>query len=92
MTKQKIRSLIDNYKELITKINFENSKIEDSVLENISSGAKTINRLYLKGCNNITKAGLIRLCESKKLSQKFDLECVLELKHLIDKEVIESIA
>ncbi|KAL4444730.1 hypothetical protein ABPG74_015938, partial [Tetrahymena malaccensis] len=90
--KQKLRSLIDNYKDLITKINFENSKIDDNVLENISSGAKTINRLYIKGCNNITKAGLIRLSESKKLSPKFDLECILELKHLIDMEVMQSIA
>ncbi|KAL4493563.1 hypothetical protein ABPG72_004056 [Tetrahymena utriculariae] len=90
--KQKLRSLIDNYKDLITKINFENSKIDDNVLENISSGAKTITRLYIKGCNNITKAGIIRLSESKKLSPKFDLECILELKHLIDMEVMQSIA
>ncbi|EAR85247.2 kinase domain protein (macronuclear) [Tetrahymena thermophila SB210] len=90
--KQRLRSLIDSYKDLITRINFENSKIDDNVLENISSGAKTITRLYIKGCNNITKAGLIRLSESKKLSPKFDLECILELKHLIDMEVMQSIA
>ncbi|KAL4444818.1 hypothetical protein ABPG74_016026 [Tetrahymena malaccensis] len=88
LSSQTIDKIIFELFPYLNSLYLQYTKVESTTIMQIVEKGNNIEYIGLKGCIHLSKEVLISICKSKNLSKHFRLECVLEMKHLIDYEVL----
>ncbi|KAL4444816.1 hypothetical protein ABPG74_016024 [Tetrahymena malaccensis] len=92
LSSQTIDKLIFELFPYLNSLHLQYTKVESNTILQVIEKGSSIEYIGLKGCIHLSKEILISICKCKNLSKNFRLECVLEMKHLIDYEVLIALS
>ncbi|KAL4493651.1 hypothetical protein ABPG72_004144, partial [Tetrahymena utriculariae] len=92
LSSQTIDKLVFELFPYLNSLHLQYTKVESNTILQVIDKGSGIEYIGLKGCTHLSKEVLISICKSKSLSKHFRLECVLEMKHLIDYEVLIALS
>ncbi|KAL4487536.1 hypothetical protein ABPG72_007056 [Tetrahymena utriculariae] len=93
--------LKSGWMKYILRLNVRNTQFGNTQLEQMSQMMKDkrsqkqfikLQYIGMRGCVQVSRKGLMLLCQMEKLNEQFDLGCICELKMLIDADLMKDMA
>ncbi|EAS01747.2 transmembrane protein, putative (macronuclear) [Tetrahymena thermophila SB210] len=93
--------LKSGWMKYILRLNVRNTQFGNTQLEQMSQMMKDkksqkqfvkLQYIGMRGCVQVSRKGLMLLCQMDKLNEEFDLGCICELKMLIDADLMKDMA